>query len=785
VIISVLLTATLFVRPLAGRMAGMQEPSAPALLRYGLEPGDHLVYRQTLERETDNRKPYGLREPPAKPYGDPVQVSVRAEWIAHLVVSPAPAGAIVVGIQRTRTRAELLRFRVGDTDRLAENRAAFEARHANTVVIAHAIEADSAGQLRRPLSVVREWPSKILWAATEIVALPPGPIMPGDGFTAENPLGFSWQVEGWDIAGGESCIRISGGSSATLLVPRADEPGDVFRIRYWFCPSRGVVRRLELSGEYPGANFEKVVERITFELMELRRGESPPSWLASVDVREALVAAWNLEAALPVYPAAFELLLDAGEPRLERAVLSLAWQRGIPLPPGSLAPRLDNPDPRIRRLAVRLLARLDPAGASTLVQRIANDSNAFVREVAGGVLNPVQDGALTKEAALGSCSVDSAWVNARIKSTSRGPQPAGTFIRGMASAPRRGWPYIVRIPEDYDGDQPFPLLVYLAGNAGSALEAVQLVNDSLERTGYVVVYPNSGEWWWRESAAVMVSDLIDEVQQQYAVDPRRIYLTGLSNGGTGTFHYATLFPHRLTAAVSAMGAGVFQPSTPEEERPYARNTLALPLAFIHGEDDRIIEPETTRRTVQMLGRRVAPVEAHYLKGKGHELGIGRENGLTLAFFERHTTRKPARAVHLQTRSNAFLRQGWVEILEREGVVLAADTTSSAEAREVVTKLLRAAAFATVEGIIGPANDIQLRSTGVRKLRLLLRRDLIEPAQPVRVRINGVQVFNAEVPPDCAARDRSLGESPDPFLAYDAELILKVPQRGESHRPDRR
>jgi poly(3-hydroxybutyrate) depolymerase len=768
------LAATVLARAPAGLAAGTQDPTAPVLLRYGLQPGDHLVYRQTLERETDNRKPYGLREPPAKPYGDPSQTSARAEWTAHLVVSPGPAGAVVVGIQRNRTRAELLRFRTGDTDRLADNRAAFEARHAKTVITAHALEVDSAGQLRRPLGVVREWPSKMLWAATEIVPLPPGPVKPGDRFTADNPLGFAWQVEAWDTAGGESCLRVSGGASATLLVPRADEPGDVFRIRYWFCPSRGVIRRLEAGGEYPSANFEKVVERVTFELMEVRRGEPPPSWLASADVREALVAAWQLEAALPVDPAALELLLDAGEPRLERAVLSLAWQRGIPLPAGSVAPRLDNPDPRIRRLAVRLLARLDPAGAPTFVQRVANDSNAFVREVAASVLNPLQDGAVTNEATLGLCSVDSAWVNARIKTISRAPQPAGTFIHGMTSGPRRGWPYIVRIPEDYRGDRPFPLLVYLAGNAGSALEAVQIVNDSLERTGYVIVYPNSGEWWWRDSAAVMVSELLDEVQQQYAVDPRRIYLTGLSNGGTGAFHYATLFPHKLTAAVSAMGAGVFQPFTPEEERPYPRNTLALPLAFIHGEDDRVIEPETTRRTVQMLGHRVAPVEAHYLKGKGHELGIGREDGLTLGFFERHTTRKPARAVHLQTRSNAFLRQGWVEILEREGVALAADAASSAEAREVVTGLLGRVASATVEGTIGPGNDIRLTSTGVRKLRLLLRRDLIEPARPVRVRINDVQVFNGDVPPDCGVRDRSLKESPDPFLAYDAELVLTVP-----------
>lgn len=767
-----LLLAAAAVVPLA---ASAQEPPAGAVqLRYDLRPGDHLVYRQTLERELDNRKPYGLREPPARPWGDPVQTEARAEWTAHLLVAGAPGGAPVIGVQRKRTRAELVRFRVGDDDRVEANRAGFEARHRNTAITAQALQIDGGGQLQRPVGVAREWPSKMLWAATELVALPPSPVQPGERFTADNPLGFTWQAEAWETRHGEACLRVIGGATATLLIPRADEPGDVFRVRYWFCPARGVVQRLEMSGEYPGANFEKTIERVTFELVEFRRSESAATWLASPDMREALVAAWQLEDALPVDPAVLEMLLDAGEARLERAVLSLAWQRGLPLPPASVASRLEHPDPRVRRLAVRLLGRIAPAPAPAQLRPMAADSDAFVSEAARELLDHPPSQALSTEAALGSCSVDSVWVHARIRTIARPAQPAGTFIRGMSTGPRRGWPFIVRVPDDYRGDRPVPLLVYLAGNAGGALEGMQIVNDSLAHTGYLIVYPNSGEWWWRDSAATMVSDLIDEVQRQYAVDPRRIYLTGLSNGGTGTFHYTTLFPHKLTAAVSAMGAGVFQPGTPEDERPFPRNTMALPLAFLHGEADSIILAETTRRTVQLLGRRVAPVETHYLKGKGHELGIGREDGLTLAFFQRHTTRTPARAVHLRIRNNLFRRQGWVEILERESVTLAAGAAADAEARQIVTGLLGRAATATVEGEITAENEIRLRTEGVRRLRLLLRRDLLAPGRPVRVRINDVQAFSGDVPPDCAVRDRSLKESPDPFLAYDAELVLTVP-----------
>jgi hypothetical protein len=116
----------------------------------------------------------------------------------------------------------------------------------------------------------------------------------------------------------------------------------------------------------------------------------------------------------------------------------------------------------------------------------------------------------------------------------------------------------------------------------------------------------------------------------------------------------------------------------------------------------------------------------------------------------------------------------VEILERSGVTLAAGAATDAEARRVVTGLLGRASSATIEGEITAENEIRLRATGVQRLRLLLRRDLLTPGRPVRVRINDEQVFAGNVPPDCTVRDRSLKESPDPFLAYDAQLVLTVP-----------
>jgi dienelactone hydrolase len=267
----------------------------------------------------------------------------------------------------------------------------------------------------------------------------------------------------------------------------------------------------------------------------------------------------------------------------------------------------------------------------------------------------------------------------------------------------------------------------------------------------------------------MVGALLNEVERTFAVDARRVYLTGLSNGGTGAFHFAARWPDRFAAAVEAMGAGVFQAGVDERDRPAPGNTATLPLLFLHGERDRTIAPETTRRTVAMLGPRRAPADTHFFPDRAHEITLGRgDDGLTLAFFTRQVRTAPPRYVRLETRDAAAARQYWVEVLEGESPSPAA--AGSDEARRALAAMMRGPPM-SVEGEIGPANEIRLTTKGVRRLRLLLRRDVLTAAGPVRVLLNGRERFAGPLPPDCAARARSLNRSPDPFQAYDAELEL--------------
>jgi len=345
---------------------------------------------------------------------------------------------------------------------------------------------------------------------------------------------------------------------------------------------------------------------------------------------------------------------------------------------------------------------------------------------------------------------------------------------GMSSPRYRGWPYAIRVPDDYRGDTPRPLLIYLGGNTGSAIEALQSAYDGVAVTNWLVVYPQAAaDSWWRDSASAgMTEALIEEVQREYNVDTRRIYLSGLSNGGTGTFYFATLWPHRLAAAVSAMGAGVFLPGVGADERPYPSNTSNLPMLFLHGEKDKTISPETTRKTVKLMKDRTAPLETHFFPDRGHVLSLGEgEDGLTVRFLARWTRGAPPRSVRFETRA-VRSRYYWVELLDRVGPAV----PGGAEAARALATVLAHSEPASVEAKVDENNTVTLTTRRVAKLRLLLRRDLLPRAGPVRVKLDGTEVFAGELPPDCAVRARSLEESVDPFLAYDAALVIDVAAR---------
>lgn len=144
--------------------------------------------------------------------------------------------------------------------------------------------------------------------------------------------------------------------------------------------------------------------------------------------------------------------------------------------------------------------------------------------------------------------------------------------------------YLLYIPPKYSGDDPWPLLIFLhgAGERGDDLDLVRKhgppkeIDDGRELP-FIVVSPQveTGEWW---SPSTVVW-LLKELQGKLNIDPDRVYLTGLSMGGYGSWDTATRHPDLFAALVPICGKG--DPTMVERIKH-------IPTWIFHGAKDTVV-----------------------------------------------------------------------------------------------------------------------------------------------------------------------------------------------------
>lgn len=178
--------------------------------------------------------------------------------------------------------------------------------------------------------------------------------------------------------------------------------------------------------------------------------------------------------------------------------------------------------------------------------------------------------------------------------------------------------YILHVPDDYDSsrDAHWPLLLFLhgAGERGSDADLAathgppKLADDGRE-FGFILVTPQCSEssQWVAELSTL--NRLLDEVAAAYRVDPARIYVTGLSMGGFGTWSLAVRYPERF-AAIAPICGGLWAQS--------ARPIRHTPVWTFHGEEDETIPIASTEQIVDELVALDADVRFTRYPGVAHD-----------------------------------------------------------------------------------------------------------------------------------------------------------------------
>lgn len=169
--------------------------------------------------------------------------------------------------------------------------------------------------------------------------------------------------------------------------------------------------------------------------------------------------------------------------------------------------------------------------------------------------------------------------------------------------------YLFYLPKGYpaQGGQKWPLMLFLHG-AGERGTNVQLVGVhgpmSLVKQGrdfpFIIVAPQcpEGARWEKD----VLLKLLETVTSKYAVDTNRIYLTGLSMGGYGTWDLGVSYPERFAAIAPICGGGqvldVLLAGFGKSSNPLA----TLPVWAFHGAKDPVVPLEESERMIAALKR---------------------------------------------------------------------------------------------------------------------------------------------------------------------------------------
>ncbi len=164
--------------------------------------------------------------------------------------------------------------------------------------------------------------------------------------------------------------------------------------------------------------------------------------------------------------------------------------------------------------------------------------------------------------------------------------------------------YLLYLPKEYERKEVWPLVLFLhgVGERGDDLELVKRhgmpkLIEACQEFPFVVVSPQCpDDTWWNP---LHLTEVLDEVVGKCKVDEERIYVTGLSMGGFGTWALAAHTPERFAALAPICGGG---------NPIWAERLAHVPIWVFHGAKDDVVPIRRSEEMVEALEQKGGSVQ---------------------------------------------------------------------------------------------------------------------------------------------------------------------------------
>ena len=191
------------------------------------------------------------------------------------------------------------------------------------------------------------------------------------------------------------------------------------------------------------------------------------------------------------------------------------------------------------------------------------------------------------------------------------------MIREEIRSEKFPFSFVMRRPEKWDKKLPLVILLHGAGERGNGQDELSRVEVHgfskifTEDKNYecVLVQPQCEEnsFWVAEIPYIL--QFIDNLCECYEIDESRIYLTGISMGGFGTWYTAMAAPDRFAAIAPVCGGGM----------AWNADVLTMPVWAFHGAEDKSVAVFHSDDMVARMRKHGLDVRYSRFDGVGHDV----------------------------------------------------------------------------------------------------------------------------------------------------------------------
>lgn len=198
------------------------------------------------------------------------------------------------------------------------------------------------------------------------------------------------------------------------------------------------------------------------------------------------------------------------------------------------------------------------------------------------------------------------------------------FKNGINQSPKaKSYSYITYLPNDYSNDssKKYPLLIFLHGGSARGTDTLDLYDagpfDQIYRGRsfpFIVVAPQCPKHI-RWSTENWFENFYSDLTKKYRIDTNRVYLTGASLGGSGTWYLATKYPDKFTAIAPMSGFTRHMDYISEN----IENLKNIPIWAFHGKSDNVVPVEETDYLINKLSEINNQIKYTREKDVGHSI----------------------------------------------------------------------------------------------------------------------------------------------------------------------